>query len=421
MSGTTRRLWILVAGVAAGCHAGAAPAEVPDAGSVDVRAPVPVVSPIDCPAGAVATDGACKCPLNSLTPTACPDVCTDLASDGDNCGACGHACPATAPCVRGVCRALATTILPATSDCVQLSVALADGVLYWTSLVGGTVQSARVDGSSRRTITSGESYPGPLVVNGSTLLWIATSGTLVMGDGGAQVSTTIRKATLPDGAPTDLVTEVNDAPGIAGLAVSGDGATLYYSVGKQVKAVPVAGGLPTVIAEDMTPAQPSAIVVDGTTLIYVSGAVELVSAVDGAIASCFAPPPNVFGGPPPVAGVNCVSIGSSNNPLGQALALRAGNVYWAGGGGVMFARTTPDGTSAARLVARANGIVKGLATGRDAVYFVDGDRVERATYGVGSEAIPIARGQTPTGSIVLDETRVYWSNVDCSIAAASLE
>jgi hypothetical protein len=41
--------------------------------------------------------------------TCCGQVCTDLASDFDNCGACGHACPQPRPyeygtCIRGNCE-----------------------------------------------------------------------------------------------------------------------------------------------------------------------------------------------------------------------------------------------------------------------------------------------------------------------------
>lgn len=54
-----------------------------------------------CAAGDICSDGVCTCPIAS--DTNCMGTCTDLQSDPDNCGACGNPCPTGATCTAGAC------------------------------------------------------------------------------------------------------------------------------------------------------------------------------------------------------------------------------------------------------------------------------------------------------------------------------
>jgi hypothetical protein len=55
----------------------------------------------DCPVDAPCVDGVCDCP--TAGDVACGNICTDLATDPGNCGACENACN-TGNCDRGACE-----------------------------------------------------------------------------------------------------------------------------------------------------------------------------------------------------------------------------------------------------------------------------------------------------------------------------
>jgi hypothetical protein len=71
----------------------------------------------DCASGTVCVDGTCASPSTTCASgqTECGGACTDLASDPDNCGACGTACPAGASCGSGACAT--TTIVDGGGAC----------------------------------------------------------------------------------------------------------------------------------------------------------------------------------------------------------------------------------------------------------------------------------------------------------------
>lgn len=53
--------------------------------------------------GSAAAGGSGGAPGCAAGATSCGSTCAYLATDNDNCGACGHACPASAACVDGAC------------------------------------------------------------------------------------------------------------------------------------------------------------------------------------------------------------------------------------------------------------------------------------------------------------------------------
>jgi hypothetical protein len=324
--------------------------------------------------------------------------------------------------VRGGCRPEATTIVSASNDCGQgqVSLAVADGVLYWTSALRGTVERIGVDGSARRMIAAGETRPGAIAVLGSSLFWVATDIPLTEPDGGLpDVRAAIRQVTLPAGAPADAVVEVGQAPVIPSLAASDDGQTLYYAAGNQVRALSVAGGSATTVVAELSGDALLAFAVEGTSFAFlVADRIELASRADGAAAMCDYR-----------SGADIVSAGCALAQDGMApevlpaLVLKAGKVYWSGGTTVSFAgATTALARASGQIAVASSGTrVTGLVGGRDALFFADADLVERASYLPGFEAIPLARGQRLAGSLAVDATRVYWVNYDCSIVSTPID
>ncbi|MEI8257623.1 MAG: hypothetical protein WCJ30_18260, partial [Deltaproteobacteria bacterium] len=61
------------------------------------------VAPIDVPATDMSTEASadvapCLAPMSQ-----CGDLCVNAQTDRDNCGSCGHACPAGQSCAGGAC------------------------------------------------------------------------------------------------------------------------------------------------------------------------------------------------------------------------------------------------------------------------------------------------------------------------------
>ncbi len=54
-----------------------------------------------CPTGDVCSAGVCTCPIAG--DTNCNGVCTDLRNDPENCGACGNVCTTPRVCTAGAC------------------------------------------------------------------------------------------------------------------------------------------------------------------------------------------------------------------------------------------------------------------------------------------------------------------------------
>jgi hypothetical protein len=408
---------IAVAAALVGCRGGGAASSGAEAGTTtgDV-----------CGVGAVRTDAGCVCPTSSGTK--CGNSCSNLGDDADNCGACGHACPPTSACIRGACGPETKVVVPPALrfKCYGVSVAVSDGTLYWTDLLRGTVQAVRLDGSEPLTLASGENSVDHLVVRGSTLFWsVAVLDAPDPSDGGIvpPPSAAIRKLALGGSAAVDLVADPSE---IKGLALSADGATLYYSAGLEVKAVAVTGGAPVTVARDDRGLRPGAVALEGSTLAWAAtdlgrAEVDLGRLADGVVATCGAPDPTMTA---ELAGaVNCARVAQSPGTLNsRAIVLRDGRAFWSDGPAVFFGPTVPSPFPSGRLVAFAvdrTGI-SAIAGGPDALYFAESDAIETVAYASGAVATKLARSNNSdtTGSIAVDGRNLYWVNADCAIVTA---
>jgi Stigma-specific protein, Stig1 len=378
--------------------------------------------PSDTLRGAMPVDGATIACLPT-TPTTCGGQCTDLASDPYDCGACGHACAATAACIRGACGPEVTTVVPSAPGCEALDLVIADGTLYWTDVGHGSVNRVRLDGSAPTILAANEVRPGRLAVSGSTVFW--ATGTTAMGPAVSSTPTStsvsVRALTSGGGAPVDLVVERDPGLGVLGLVVSEDGLTVTYAIGTQVKAVPVAGGAPVVVYQAALNQLPAALSKEGDTIAVATiggaGSVEAFSLVDGAIASC-APPDPTDGGRDP-GGATCTQLSDNSAAiLTKDVLLRQGDVIWADASNLVVAPA--DKSLVPRALATVVNLIAGFVAGPSDLYFADGKLVERVSFLTSAPTvITLARGQNATGSMAVDVTRVAWSNADCSIAATA--
>jgi hypothetical protein len=377
-----------------------------------------------CVEGAFPRDGACMC--LSDNPTVCNMTCTDLTTDDQNCGACGHACPATSTCHTGTCGPSVTNVVPAAPGCVAISLAIVDGTIYWADQGHGTVKSRSVAGGPDTTISSTEASPELITASGSSLYWIdivSTQPVVTTGFMTTSTTATLRKATLPSGTPADLVTETNLSGGIRGLVASEDGGTIYYSADTNVRAVPAAGGTAVDVGHEALGGIPTALGLQGNAIGYITdlnGNVDIITAEDGVVASCGAPDP-ANPNSDSLLMVNCVRVGGCGpSPLFSSFILRDHNAYWGDSGnvyGALDVTAAPAGTIFSKEgVATSATELTGLVGGPDNIYFGESEGViEKAAYAPSSIAIPIARGQDTPSSLAVDATKVYWSTGDCAI------
>jgi hypothetical protein len=367
-----------------------------------------------CVMNAFKRNGVCACEED--LPNVCGDACVDRAHDPDNCGACGHACPATSTCNAGSCGPSVTNVVPAAPGCGSLELAVADGVLYWTDHDHGTVESLRLGSTAApTTIATNEKGPGLIVVSGSNLFWI---------DGSV-----LRQASVFGGAPADIASETNTSGGIRGLAVSDDGRTVYYSAGTKVKSVPVGGGAAIDVGQELRGGLPTALGIEGGTIGYVAdlnGTVDVIATKRGAVASCGDFDPTTGD----VIGVDCMRLGGCTpEAFLQRFFVRDGQAYWGNGPDVHVGPA--DVAQGPRALWQPvtstllGGSITGLAMSPDAIYFAEtpdsyppaptAGLIERSPLAPGSTAVAIARGQQGPGAMAVDATNVYWATSDCAI------
>jgi hypothetical protein len=404
----------------------------------------------NCVPGAFKYSGVCAC--QPETPTVCDMMCTDTTSDDANCGTCNNPCPATATCSGSKCGLAVTTVMPAISGCgntfndvnLAMYIAVSGGNVYFTDAVHGTVGSVPVSGGAVSTVVSGEKSPGMIAIVGSTALWISVkSAVMSVNSYGATIATTtasLRKATLPRGPASDLVTETNTNGGIMGFTLSPDGQTVYYSADTTVKSIPLAGAAAgTIVAMEMLLGVPTALAIsaDGKTIAYgtmLNGDVDVITlgaspaSTNGNncpanTACCGTRDPADLSGEAMLM-TKCTRIARGQGSLFfGGVILKDGRVYWSNDGEIESNDATIGATLGNVQVSATNGgVITALGGTASNTYF--GDTTDmlllRGIYTVppNGEINPaptrLSRGQTPT-SIAFDATRVYWSNSDCSI------
>jgi Stigma-specific protein, Stig1 len=371
-----------------------------------------------CVVGAFSHDGVCVCQPDA--PTACGAGCTDVTMDADNCGACGHACTANVGCIDGQCTSPVTNLVPAAPGCDAIDVAVGGGRLYWTDQGHGTVKSEAVAGGAATTISSKEPSPWLVTIAGSTLFWIdVVSAQPGVGTNGVPMTTTtvtIRKATLPDGKPGDLVTETNLNGGIQGLAVSEDGSSLYYSADTDVKVIPVAGGTAVTAGHEALGGIPTALALHGSSIGYVTrlnGDVDVIDVMPGQAATCG----NYDSTTQQFVEVNCTRVAQGQgSPLFTDILIQGDDIYWSDNDRITVDSALPHaGRDNQQVTSGMGGNLTAMVGAPAFIYFGEDGFVEKTLYAPGSTTGVIARQQKAPMSIAVDATRVYWSTGDCAI------
>jgi hypothetical protein len=383
------------------------------AGSLGDVCGSPTLASGQCASGAFPHAGICQC--QDGTPCVCDGNCVNLASDDANCGACGHACPATSTCNRGTCGPVVVNALPARTGCGSLDIAVGGGRIVWADEGHGQVQSIALAGGAITTIASGESAPKSVALNAAGIYWI-NEGT-----------NTIRRS-LSGGAATPVITSMLP---IHGFVVSSDNAFVYFSSDTIVSRVSATGGTLVVVAREEKGGIPSALALDGSTLAYptdLNGDVDVVTLVNGTVASCGKESPDGSGD---LLQVNCLRVGrSQGQPLLETILLTAGEVVWANGVNLqrsVLAKAASGGPFDIVVMTDQN-TISGLAMTGSTIYFSDagsaGATPDGVIYKVSDlpDQVPLrlARQQSAPRSVALSSAKVYWSTASCTIESTGL-
>jgi hypothetical protein len=147
------------------------------------------------------------------------------------------------------------------TDPGSIDLVVADGTLFWTEKMTGTVNSVPTRGGSKTVIATGQMSPGPLAVDGTAIYWVEAGEKRIV------------KKLRGDAAPPTVVVEpgtatvmVGDENAINALLVSDD--TLFFGRYTSALRVPTTGGTPSLIGQSPAPdlGQPAAFAIDATHL-----------------------------------------------------------------------------------------------------------------------------------------------------------
>jgi hypothetical protein len=342
--------------------------------------------------------------------------CTDLATDPDNCGTCGHKCSDTSACNAKACGADPTVLVPAIAGCTGVTLAINGTSVFYADEAHGTIN--KVGGTA--AVVSGEMGPTLLASNGANLYWYnKTTKTIRTVPAAGGTAKDVFKNTATPTAMTQ-----ND---VGGFLVSPDASKIYISIGFTVVSAPltngVAGTTTIIVQEDH--GEPNALALDGTAHIVTP--VNKTADVDAPVLN---PPtlPAMCGvmlqGQDQVDMTTCPRLGRSQGQLlYQYIAVVNGRAFWVDGPNLKTEMITANGGTFQTVgVTFGQTQVTAITNTTDTLYLAEDGYIEKIAAAVNANAKPpavIARGQKSPQSIVVDATKVYWATQDCAIASVA--
>ncbi len=318
--------------------------------------------------------GACACAPSNW----CDGVCKDLASDPENCGACGAVCDASATCVGGHCL---TTL--ASGQDKPADLVLRGGSIYWTNNPEGTIRSVSIDGGVPVTLASNQLHPTHLTIDATHVYW-TTGGDLQNGPG------SVMKVPLEGGAPITLATPTLP------WAIAVDATHVYWTGSDPNAAVlklPLDGGATTTLAG--APSSPWALTVDDSGVYWTEyGGVRKVAKAGGTVTT--------------LVEVDIMQV--------DDIATDATTVYFTTHSAVM--KVAKAGGAVTTLAEQ--GFPRGIAVDASHVYWADQDNgfIFRVPLDGGS-IDTVASDQFAPFDVVVDATSVYWNTFSGNIMKAS--
>jgi hypothetical protein len=401
-----------------------------------------------------------------LCGVACGTTCVNLATDNDNCGACGVVCTPLAACDAGVCGAEPTELVAPAPGCRSMRLALEDGMITWADLGHGTINRVATGGGPVTTLATGVLpaviYTGgeqPLVMNGEprgaeilvhagVTYWVEaadrpTFDEAGLAHGGAGVAieavspgaapvTLLPAALAPGPSPVSSIREggvpietPGEKPPISAIALSPDGRTLYFGAGTRLYKIPSAGAVTAADVQlvGFTSNErgfATALAADDHRLFFPSTVDTWVELYD-LTKTCDPTSTSTSGS----YGCADVIFGSDPIPLLDTVTVTGHFLTWAKETNVWRADLTATDPTVDGHVIFSDTVdgfdVTGFAVGAHNAYFGENASVEKGGFNTADGTGPppahvLARGQTWPSSLLVDGTNVYWTTTACDIA-----
>jgi hypothetical protein len=332
-----------------------------------------------CAGGSACMLGACTCTLATGNPgTPCSGACTDTQTDAQNCGACGKVCDGT--CSYGGCG----TIL-ASWDGELIGLAI-DAHNAYLGEGENSVLQVPLQGGTPITLATGTDAT-VIAVDASSVYWLDEEANSMM------------KVAIGGGVPVTLAT----GPFGDGSSLVVHNSTVYFSYqpgadgssAGAVMAMPTGGGSPVTLASLGFSGYAFSLTLQGANLYWVdpSGAIRDV----------------------PIAGGAQGVLASGQRSILAELAVNTSGAYWSILGNSEDPEPTVDalmtvaldGGVPSTIAARAAG---GITVDSSSVYWSNRgvpSLITKEPLGGGAIVTVASAGQEP-GTIVADESNVYW-------------
>ncbi|MGH7326911.1 MAG: hypothetical protein ACREJX_01045 [Polyangiaceae bacterium] len=329
------------------------------------------------------------------TRTACAGACVDLATDGHNCGRCGH------DCLGGGCNAsMCVPVTIADHQDSPFGIAVDAQHVYWANNdVDASFASCPLAGcgDAGTTVLLDQQYlPADVFVAGGHL-FMTTYGTYVDGTKGTALA-----CDPNDCASTLIKLSITETPS-GPVAIVADTSTAYWTdnAGGLVRSCPSTGcATPTTIATDVARGPWYGLALAAGSVFWTSGP----PGDGGAVYSC--------------AQSGCASPTLISESGGSPfdLAVDGTSVYWTTGAGgqVLRCPLAGCGANAPVVIADNQGMPAGIAVDSSGIYWVNqtaGTVVRCDVSGCGGSGPTIlTAGSMSPWEIVLDAASIYWTD-----------
>jgi hypothetical protein len=308
--------------------------------------------------------------------TPCSAACVDPTSDPDNCGVCGHGC-CGGVCSGGTCAPLTIASQQAGPAGVKVDATS----VYWVNVVvgSGAIMRAPLRGGSATVLATAQTASAGIAVDATSVYYLA--------DGA------VRAVPLTGGAPAILASTPYNTP-LGGIAV--DATRVYWSsgLGRALLQIPLGGGTPTTLATaiDAT-GQTGGVALDGSNVYWTEPG---ITQSDGVVRKM------------PLGGGMATTLASGQrSPI--AVAVDAASVYWSDETGGSVMKVALGGGSPTAL-ASGQAVPNGIAIDGTYVYWGSDDgSLLRVALAGGSPTVIASGASAPVG-VALDAACVYWTN-----------
>jgi len=241
----------------------------------------------------------------------------------------------------------------------------------------GSLYALPLAGGAPRAIATSADNGAELAIDDTSLYWAAPDDDAVV------------KVSLDGGSPVTLARNLEGSP----LTVAVDATSVYWSNGKSILEVPLAGGTPKTLAS--------------ANLSDIAQQTNLAVTASGVYATTATTVLKI-----PLAGGAPTTLASSQAP--SSITADAANVYWTNLGGnapsAVVKVPASGGTPVTLSMLPMLAVPVAIAVDAMSVYWIEAMGDVKKVPIAGGPTIPLATAPDQPGGIAVDATSVYWTD-----------